>query len=539
MIKIENTENIINNRYYVILLCFILVLVTHFLLPISLESYEKYFSALVSGTYTDYAIYDYDTDVHFLIFSLYSLLNKAIPNVQIYSYIIILYNIISLVFFGVVLHHLLSNKISNRIYFLVVFLLLFLSISTYQIVNLSSTRIVLLLCSCMYYLIYLGLFNTVKKNIALFFIFLSLSLIRIDATVIATIIFTLVFVFIKKLNLTCFIPFIVSVFMFIGFNVMMDTSEREAKKVYYHRELDLLDRHNIDYKNISKEDSLYISLLTNHFIFDTNHFKMDYVNKILKTKSNGFINSFKNINLYFNTLLYSLEDIFFAKWLILINLFLIIFTLIQFNFALRIKMLMVMLFLFPYSMCFYIALPLRFIEPFYLLYSTFLVILLVKKNKYILSVTTIILCVLASLNIKKSLQLYKVVQCDFSKNYSYLQLNFNKSKPIVIENIIIGNFFPSDPLQNIKNINTLFLNFGFFNTYECYDNAWKKYCNCNSLSLIDKLSYISRNNLEFVTTKERTEVYKKYLKEYWKRNIDFTNFKQINGDIYSCKILFD
>ncbi len=509
-------------------------MIAHLYLPCTLENYEKYFSVLASGTYTDYGIKDYDADVHFLLFSVYATINKLFPQIQVYGYIIIGYNILSLTLFGSVLFYIIRKQFSSSI-LVITFPVIFLAISSYQIVNLSSTRIVFIACFSLFYLIHNNLIVSKNRNLLLFLIFLFLSLIRIDATLLASIIFLLVSVFLNKIRMQQLIPFIVSFSVFISFNVLLSSSQREDKKVYYYRELDLFDKDNIDYHYITTKDSLYISLLTNYSIMDINHFKMDYINKLMKTKSSGFINSFINLKLFAFTFLYSLTDIYYARWLILLCFALVVISIIYFRSSFKYIALLLILFIFPFLLCFYISVPLRFIEPYYILYITLLSIFL-KEKVYFFAI--LILIILSYNNIKISSEKYKIKASNFLINYNYLLAKSNNNKPIVIESIEMSDFFSPNPLFNLKNTNAIFLNFGFLNSYDCYKSSWEKKCNCNPLSLIEKLEYISRNNIEFILKDEETIIYQKYMKLYWNRVIRFEKIEHVNGQINSYKILF-
>ncbi len=525
----------VSNKYYIVSVCLIVSIITHILLPISLEAYEKFFSALVSGTYTDFPIKDYDTEVHFLLFSLYAIINKIFPNVQVYGYVVIIYNVVSLLLFGFILFHMLNKRLTG-IKLKIIFPFLFFIISTYQIVNLSTTRIVIITCSSLFYLIHFELIKVKYSNLLLIVLFTFLSLIRIDATLLASLIFLLISFFIKKLHFKQFIPFIVSFSVFISFNVMMQISNREAKKVYYYRELDLVDRSNIDFANLSQKDSLYVTLLTNHSIMDVNHLKLGYVNKILKTKSSTFLNSLLNIELFKNTLQNSMHDILYAKWLIALCLAVIIGVLFFKKLVMRHVFLLFLLLILPFFLCLYVALPLRFIEPYYVMYTMFLVLnFLDIKLVYF---TILLLCNLSLSNIKICKIKYDYTNQNFLSDYNYLVSNSSKDKPLVIEGIITGYFFSPNPIFNYKHANAVFLNFMFFNSYECYMDSWRKICNCNPLSLVEKLESISNQNLTFISNDETVNVYKKYLKLCWQKDIDFIKTEEISKGMNAYKVIF-
>jgi hypothetical protein len=520
----------IYNKGYILLGCFILSLLLHFILPVSLESYEKFFSVFASGTYTDFGIYDYDVDVHFLLFSLYSVINKIFPEIQVYGYVMILYNIISLVLFGYVLFGIISDRFSSSV-LMVTFPVLFICIASFQIVNLSTTRIVFISCFSIFYLMQFELLTVKHKKIFIFFIFLFISLLRIDATLLSAIIFLMISLFLNRIKIYFFIPLLVSLSVFACFNLILDRSEREDKKVYYYKELDLLDRNNIDYNSITKEDSIYLSLFTQYGITDANHFKLSYINGLLKTNSSNFLNSFINLDLYVNTLFYSLADIYDGKWLILFCLSLIIITFIQIRPTFKMSLFLILLFFFPFLLCFYISVPLRFIEPYYILLSVMLLTFRLKDKFYLVSV--IILLVISYQKIIHSVDLYKVNKISFTTNYEYLLSHKVKNKPIVVESIELNEFFSPDPLFNSKKMDVVFLNMGFLNSYVCYKSSWTRLCNCNPLSLIDKLEYISQHEIEIILNEDDVKVYQKYLKSYWNRDIFFIKQEQVNVKTYS------
>lgn len=151
----------------------------------------------------------------------------------------------------------------------------------------------------------------------------------------------------------------------------------------------------------------------------------------------------------------------------------------------------------------------------------------------------VILSYLTSNNIISSIEQYINKNRNFKINYEYLLSHKVNNKPIVIESIELNDFFSPNPLFNSKKMNIVFLNMGFLNSYECYKSSWNRLCNCNPLSLIEKLEYISENNVLFISDLKETVVYKKYIKLYWNRDIDFIKIEQVNENIYSFKVNFN
>jgi len=522
----------LSDKIYLIVVCLFISSFLHILLPASLEAYEKFFSVLVSGTFTDFSVKDYDTDVQFLLFSLYSYVNKLYPTVQVYGYVIILYNILSLLLFGQVLFHLLSQLFSS-IKLKIAFPIFFLIIASFQVINLSSTRIVVISCASLFYLVH---FKILNNNLLLILFLFFLSLMRIDACLLASFIFLLISFFTRNIRLNSCIPVIVSLSVFLIFNLMMKLSDREAKKVYYYRELDLFDRCNIDYEHLSNADSLYVSMLSDHSIMDANHFNMNYVTKILKTKNSGFINSFIDFNLFKNTLHNSLPDILYAKWLIILCFIVIVTVCVYYKPSVKYILLLLLLFILPFFLCLYISLPLRFIEPYYIMLTVFLAASYL--NCRFLYVTFSTLLILAFSNIKSCKQRYDNANNNFQTNYNYLMSEYSDTKPIIIESIFTGYFFSPDPLFNYSHTNALFLNFVFFNSYESYMDKWRSICSCNPLSLVQKLETVSRKHFLFISNDETVLLYKKYIYLCWNRNIEFVPEHQINNDMIAYRVLF-
>ena len=130
-------------------------------------------------------------------------------------------------------------------------------------------------------------------------------------------------------------------------------------------------------------------------------------------------------------------------------------------------------------------------------------------------------------------RLYKVNKISFTTNYEYLLSHKVKNKPIVVESIELNEFFSPDPLFNSKKMDVVFLNMGFLNSYVCYKSSWTRLCNCNPLSLIDKLEYISQHEIEIILNEDDVKVYQKYLKSYWNRDIFFIKQEQVNVKTYS------
>ena len=90
------------------------------------ESYEIVLASIIAGDYT-FPLNDYNIDMHVGLFPLYSYLNSIFPKVYIYGYILIIYNLISiLLLYKSIIYYLDSKKIHIKFWIIISILAIFL-----------------------------------------------------------------------------------------------------------------------------------------------------------------------------------------------------------------------------------------------------------------------------------------------------------------------------------------------------------------------------------------------------------------------------
>ena len=74
------------------------------------------------------------------------------------------------------------------------------------------------------------------------------------------------------------------------------------------------------------------------------------------------------------------------------------------------------------------------------------------------------------------------------------------------------------------------------NSYEFYINKWESICNCNALSISEKMSYLSLNKLYLIIDENNMEFMQYYFLKKFKINIEFQPIEKFDNDLFICVI---
>lgn len=494
-----------------------------------LEDYDSNLASFVNGIYTTPATKVWDFDVHFILLSLYSYIAVYLPSINVFAIILLIFNLITLTLTGLFILNLLSFYLKNKSKVLFMFLLLYLLIAFDNIVNLNSTRIVFIgMATMLGYISFQQSINQKITKIRWFLISITivfLSLIRMDAVLLSSIIFIFVLIIHKSFFKSSLIPLIIGLFFLIVFNTYTMNNISEARQAFYYKELDVFNRANLK-TNLNDSNKLELEALIHFLTFDKEHFTIDFYEKNTKKKSNGYLNILNGLNK--NSIINTIKNSIPYFKLSLLFILLAIFTSIPIYRFYKIKVFafftIISSIILPTLVCLYVVTPERFLIPYYLFLTTFNIFLLIK-NKYNTSILFIIIITTLSFftfinTYKKSLN-YNLNRIKYQKNITKLtelSTKISNKNPIVINNVSSPNFFPISPFDKIPKTNALFLNFYYFNSFECYLDKWNSYCNCNALSLEEKINYIINKKSILLIDQDSFQFLKKYLK--LKYNID-------------------
>ncbi len=487
------------------------------------EEYEGIFSSFVQGIYTTPSTKEWNADVHFLLFSLYAYINQFFPNTPIYGIFLVIYNWLSLTFIGLVLYRILKINLKN--YNQIFFICTYLILSVDNITNLSTNRIVFILLaatfsyveSCMNEKKQIDLVKTILIITIMFFA----TLLRFDFAILAAMIYIILSLLHKSINRFVVFSFLIAVFVTISYNILMTYTMSEPRQIYYYKELDFIMRNNYNYAQLSLINKMEVDAFY-HAIFDRIHFQWDFYNSIaIRGNTKGIISLFFGLHYdaFLNTLSKSIKEYKMAWYFIAFCMFngsLIIINKKSDRYYWS-KHLIIMI-LFPLLVCFYVVTPLRFLVPYYSIVGIFytLVLLYYNNSYHYIKQTIFIMLIFVLYNayiVKiKYDKKEEFVELNTKKlDDLYLKFNENKNLPIVINNFNQEKFFPVNCLKKMKKQSVLFQNLYYFMSYDCYIDKWKEVCNCNPLSLSDKIDYVVKNQNLFIIDEERFN----YLSEYY------------------------
>lgn len=513
------------------------------------EDYESIFSTYIQGIYTNPFIKEWNSEIHFILISIYAFFNKYLPNIQLYGFILIFYSLFTNVFCGVQLFKLInkSNNLSknNLLFFFILYSILIID----NIINLSTTRIAfLLIAGIIGHIELLRIEN--KKLDKTTWIYISLlvlfaSILRSECVIIFSFIYMIFLTLNRRYFILAFVPIIIGLLIFIAINIILTFYVSEARYVLYHKELDIIFRGKLtsqsQYFNINLETEAI-----KHLFIDKELFQLKTYNLLFKepTTSNSH-NLFNGLNLstYKNTLVNSINDYKRSFVFIIFSvgiLFYVAITELKNN--IRIHLLNLFTLIFPLILCYYTSTPSRFLVPYYSVIGIANVIIYVNNRnsrKFITYCSIILLFVI--INGFYEIKNYNTINSNF-ENYTSAIQNLQKKEsnnnPVIICNIDLNKFFPVKPIELNKIKNVLFLNFFLSNSYDCYIDKWNSVCNCNPLSIEEKVDYIVDNENLFIVDDATFQFMQKYFQiKYHKKLVQF-NVSKFDDELNVCNLKY-
>jgi hypothetical protein len=530
---------------------FLLITAINFVLYFSLgsyfEDYEGIFSTFLQGTYSKKWSLELDLSSHFLLLYVYEWIVSFFPDYNIYGIILFLYNWLSLTFLGVILYRILKVNINK--YSTLLFVLLYGIITIDNFVNLSSTResivfITAILCyieSCRFE----GKIINIKKWVVLCVGVLFSALIRLEAALLCCLIYTVILFLNKRIKVIFLLPLLFSVLVFSSFYTIAFNTFKESKQIFVLKERELFDRDNVDYSRLTDEQLLSVKAIKQYGITDIEHFTLKFYDDISKTKTNrGGLSLLDGIRVdsFINTLTNSMYDFFSAKYLILYYLLSCILIVIYLNISKRSFLLYTaILFLIPVVICSYIAVPLRFLFPYFTIVSTLNILNYAKKRQVDFKLLTVLAFVFMLFLYNSILKKNNYTNDNIKYNETAVKLfllanETKENQPLVINNIMHNNYFPIKPLTKLPKINAVFLNISLLSAWDLHVHTWEDLCHCNTYSLREKIDYIVHNQNSFLVDDESFEFLHNYLLVKYKLNLVKINISDFNADYKVCKL---
>ena len=524
-------------------LIFSVVFTTHF------EEYEGIFSSFVQGIYTTPSIKEWNVDVHFFLYGFYAYINQYFPTIQVYGIILLIYNFVSLTFIGFILYRILRINLNNES--LWVFIMLYSILSIDNIVNLSTNRIAFVLLAATFGFIESSINQHKKiskiKTIFILCVMLFVSLLRFDFAILASLIYLLLAILHRRFNRFIFISFFVSISITLLYNFIMMNYMSEARQIYYYKELDFVMRNNYDYKQFTNLQTLEVNAFY-HAIFDKVHMTWDFYNSIsLRGKDKGFFSLFYGLNTYafINTFKKSVVEYEAAWYFILFSITSALF-LIKKQTGKRLFWIthLIITILFPTLVCFYVVTPLRFLVPYYSILGVFYLCIYLyyfKLDNYVSILSALALIVIAfyAFAAKKNYHQKDEVIINSIKKIEALNVTQNYKLPIIINNFDPTKFFPENPYLQIKKQNVLFLNLYYFMSYDCYIDKWNEACNCDALSLKDKVDYIIAKEALFIIDNSTLEFMINYFKMKYNKNLIANKIEAFDKELNIYKLNYE
>ena len=521
-----------------------------------IESYDIMYASIAMGEYFDFLNNDYySSSTQLFILQILSSFVEILPvKINIFGYFLLFFHFISLWFFVLITFKYLENY-NRKIKFLIVIVVL--SLIADNIINLNSTRLAALGCVNLFLISKSGFFDTKKTYVLLTILGYSLfiSLIRFEIVLLlSAILYLIMIVNNPKFSLSLSIPLIVSASVFLFYNTYGVYKAPLSSQIFYFFEhhskfnqeslppnyYQLKDAgiENIKDDSIKKESLKYSSL----FLFgipDTLTINQKYIDDVTGTVPDNLLYLIGRVNLqtFIDTLNFSLESFILCLHLILFSIFLTV--LIFLNTKIH-KVLFSMLFyiVLPVFVNLHIDTPIRFLYPYYSFFIIFVMINYadsVFDNKYFYTIGISCFLFFNTFHQFSTIKKYRVEQ------NSYIAFNntFNSLNPE--NNLAVVEFAPQlsmisrSPLSNPSSSNIIFLS--DFLIYNTNNKTWKIICNCDSESLLSKLSFVANNKVLFIYNNERLDFLKLHLRYNYNLSLEICDkIKRINDDLYISKI---
>lgn len=506
------------------------------------EEYEGILSSLVHGTYTNSAVKLWNIDAHFLLFWIYAHINNIFPNIQIYGITLLLYNLITLFTFGLLLYNIIQFHIKNNK--ITLFIFLYTLISFDYVVNLGSTRIAFLSAISVLGYIELKKIKDLKIRqfewIILMCIILYSCLIKSEIVLLTIIIYISLLILHRRFYLKVLLLFFTALAVLVFYYLATIYTMTEARQVFYFKEFDFFDKNNINYGHLSMLQNLEVEAFRHYQLTDKVHFSLSFYNEISKKNTSPLVSLFEifqnSVTSYRNSLIYILFAFFSGMFLIYKPptkrlIWLIHITYTQF---------------FPIILSLVVIVPERVLIPYYSIIGIVNVLIIfdtisISANKFIL-----LICGCSLLFIcRREIDIKNINAAIFEKEDNSVRKidelikKYHLKEPIIINNMDYrGRYFPIKPLNKLDRKNVLFLNLWFFNSYDCYISKWNSVCNCNALSIEEKVDYIVNNENLFIIDDATFQFMQKYFQIKYHKKLVQVNVSKFDDELNVCKLSY-
>lgn len=524
----------------------LLAVVNILFLVLGFAFYEDYESILASITYGNFGhlgFKDWYLDVHLLLLPLYAEINSLIPFTNVFGMVNILLNFSVLLFLAHTMIRVGKLLKIKNLQFFVPFLILIIGVE--NLIHLNSTRPTVIFTITLILSIIIDKKENKPNSYASWFCLIILCfifcLIRQDAVLL-----TSIFLLIISAQLKIFDPkilFIVlfSILSFTAYNFIINQSDNEAFKVFYYKEFDLMERANFNRDKLSDLEQLELYAIREFHIIDNNNLTMEFVNNITEQNKDGYKNLFNGIGIqqYINTLKNSVDYFIKLKYHILFLLFIGLLQITRISsHKIRDSLILFSIVILPITACLYVVTPERFLNPYYTLFIfayLFLNLSTIKNTKVVYS-SLLLFFTITSINHTLTIVEYNSFAKRNKRNLEKIKtLETKHNADLVIDFMYLDHFIPIQVFQNKPDIESSFLNMGFFNSFYFFKDIWEQNCQGEADNLNKKFKCMSNNGISFASNENRMDFYKLLLQEKYKSNISFQKIDSINDrvNIYS------
>lgn len=534
------TKNDISNNFKIIAILFAINIIIYTFFGSYLEEYEGMLSSFVHGTYTHYAVREWNIDAHFLLFGLYSYINQFFPNLQIYAIILFLYNLFALTAFGLTLYHIINIRAFK--YPFLFFCILYCIIAVDYILNLGSTRIAFLMTVSLIAYVELKRLQAVKisrtKWILLIVLLCYFCLIKVEIILLTFIVYIFLLILHKRFYYQVLLLLTVVLLVMFLYNIIISNYLNEARQVFYYKEFDFFDKNNIYYEHLTKLQYLNVEAFKKYLILDKEHFTMSFYNSIALPQGIGTMLSI--VSLFFDSLGSYLNSLPYLIFALISGLILVLNNKNRKLWFMQVAF----CFLFPFTLSIVIIVPERVLIPYYSIIGIVNILIICnceKSFKYAIFLSAITCFFSIKYDIRTKFENEKIAQAAQTSvnKISLLNLKYKLDKPLIVNTIEYrGRFFPIKPFYKNNRQNAIFLNFFFFNSYNCYLDAWKEVCNCNPLSLSEKVDFIISSGSLFVISDEAFIFLQKYFLQKYNKKIIRIHIDDFDKDLKVCRLLY-
>ncbi len=514
------------------------------------DTYEGMISSILQCTYSASITNWWDSNIHFLLLYVYEQISLLIPEYNVYGVILIFYNFSSLTLLGLILYRILvvNLEVKNLSFFL----LLYAILSIDNFVNINTTRQAFVLITAILVFIESRRFEhkliNRKEWLLLVILMIFASLLRFEAVLLFSSIYIVLLLIYRRLIFSSLLSFLISGIIFIIFTFLISNYSSEAKKVFTYKEKEIIVRNNIDINRLSEKQLLEIQLLKDYYIADEIHYKLSFYDAISKYPfTNGILSIFDGIRLdyFLNTLKMSQTDIV-ASWCYILFYFLSGILLLFKNKFKKRQFLYHYTFLFsmPFLLCLHSIVPLRFLIPFFSIAGCLNII--IYFNLFYFDKRIMMACLLFCLlliynayNTKKKYQYAERKYIEVTKKLLNLDNKQHALNPIIIYQNFPNNYFPVQPHLKLQKQHALFFNFYLFSSDEQYVKGWSQVCDCNSLSMKEKMDYMVKNQNLFLVDEKTFDFLKTYFLTIYNTRLTKTTISDFDKKLIVCKVNYE